>query len=117
MSKKESISIGAIIETLIDMDKTLLASVLKDAGISMQETGDGLSDEEKAKIVIECLIASHEQEILEIKEAFGATNIKGFFYSEHRGQWALQYNNGLTDDEFDTKAGLIEFIKSESQSE
>jgi hypothetical protein len=116
MSKKESISIGALVETLRDMNPTIRTAILRDAGIELKDS-DEISDEEKAKIFISCLLDSYDQELLEIKEEFGAPNVKGLFYSEHRGTWVLQFKNGIEDSEFDTKAHMIEFIKTESQEE
>jgi len=76
------------------------------------EKEEGLSEIEKAKIYLNGLIESHEQEILELKETYGLTNLKDFYYSEHRGTWVAQWHEGV-DNEFDTKEGMITWIKGE----
>lgn len=80
------------------------------------ENETGLSEIEKAKIYLNGLIESHEQEILEIQENYSATNIKDFFYSEHRGTWVMQFKKG-EDMEFDTKDDLMKWIAAENADE
>lgn len=58
-------------------------------------------------------IASYKQEMREIEELY--PNVDDIFYSEHLGAWIVTYKNGLDDDEFETKADALEFLRTESQ--
>jgi hypothetical protein len=59
-------------------------------------------------------IASYRAELTEIQSY--APNIGGFFYSEHRGSWVLQFYRG-DDEEFDTKVDLVNRISDESNQD
>lgn len=74
------------------------------------EKKEGLSDIEKAKIYLDCLISSHEQLLLEIREQYGCNTVKDFFYYEHRGTWVVQFNNNLDDEEFDTFEEMLKWL-------
>lgn len=62
------------------------------------------------KLYKETCIASYEQENAEIVEH--APNVEDFYYTEHLGVWILTFKKG-DDMEFDTKAEMMEWIKSE----
>ena len=61
-------------------------------------------------------IDSYEEELRELKDVYGLGNVKGFYYSPHRGTWILQFNIG-EDQEFDTKKEMMDWIANESLQE
>jgi hypothetical protein len=114
---KESISIGALVETLKGMDPVIRKSILRDSGIEIKDPDDELPDIEKAKIYLDCLISAHEQLLLEIQEEYGCNNVNDFLYSEHRGTWIVSFKNDLKDEEFETFEEMMKWLETEGADE
>lgn len=64
------------------------------------------------RVYRECLDAGYRQEMAEINEY--ANNIEDIYYSEHLGVWIVTFKNGFDDDQFDTKAQALEFIRQDA---
>jgi hypothetical protein len=62
----------------------------------------------KKKIELE----SYSQFMKEIKELYG--NVKMIWFNDHRSMWTVEYENGISDDEFETLEDTMEFLKLES---
>lgn len=69
-------------------------------------------DIEELKVLMNTLIDSHEQELLEIKEDMGNNNVDDFYYSDHRGTWILTFIVG-DDEEFSSKEEMMEWLRTE----
>lgn len=64
---------------------------------------------------MQACVDSYEEELQELKDLYGLGNVKGFYYSPHRGTWIITFSVG-EDEEFESKNDLIERLKwSEEQ--